>query len=111
MNDVLNSLGEVDGKGSVPGFKHCSQDPMNGEGMPHSSRVVLFVGTRPEIIKTAPVYHAFKSAGIEPLIIHGGQHGAVTYLLYEFFDMHPAISLLIARSDSRLPKLTEQLLP
>lgn len=31
-------------------------------------------GTRPEIIKLAPVIRAFEKRGIEPLIIHTGQH-------------------------------------
>ncbi len=31
-------------------------------------------GTRPEIIKLAPVIRAFERKGIEPLIIHTGQH-------------------------------------
>ncbi len=36
--------------------------------------VAVVVGTRPEIIKMAPVYFALKSAGMEPRLVHSGQH-------------------------------------
>jgi len=110
MDNFIIGTGEDDQGEEAKRFKYFSRFPMNGEGMPHISRVVLFVGTRPEIIKIAPVYHALKSVGIEPLVIHGGQQESITYPLYEFFGMRPAISLLIARADSGLAKLTEQLL-
>jgi len=37
-------------------------------------RVVVVVGTRPEIIKMAPVYFALKKARLGPRLIHSGQH-------------------------------------
>ncbi|RLF79650.1 UDP-N-acetylglucosamine 2-epimerase (non-hydrolyzing), partial [Thermococci archaeon] len=37
-------------------------------------RPAFVFGTRPEIIKLAPVIRAFERKGIEPLIIHTGQH-------------------------------------
>ena len=36
--------------------------------------VAVVVGTRPEIIKMAPVYFALKSAKMEPRLVHSGQH-------------------------------------
>jgi UDP-N-acetylglucosamine 2-epimerase (non-hydrolysing) len=38
------------------------------------ARVALVVGTRPEAIKLAPVYHALERVGVEPVIILTGQH-------------------------------------
>lgn len=34
----------------------------------------VVVGTRPEIIKQAPVYFALKNAKMSPLLVHSGQH-------------------------------------
>jgi len=36
--------------------------------------VAVVVGTRPEIIKQAPVYFALKAAKLSPLLVHSGQH-------------------------------------
>ena len=36
--------------------------------------VSVVVGTRPEIIKMAPVYFALKEARLGPLLVHSGQH-------------------------------------
>jgi UDP-N-acetylglucosamine 2-epimerase (non-hydrolysing) len=37
-------------------------------------RVVVVVGTRPEIIKMAPVFFALKKARLGPRLVHSGQH-------------------------------------
>lgn len=37
-------------------------------------QVAVVVGTRPEIIKMAPVYFALKKARIQPRLVHSGQH-------------------------------------
>ncbi len=34
----------------------------------------VVVGTRPEIVKMAPVYFALKATGIDPRLVHSGQH-------------------------------------
>ena len=36
--------------------------------------VAVVVGTRPEIIKMAPVYFALKRARLQPMLVHSGQH-------------------------------------
>jgi len=51
--------------------------------------ILLCMGTRPEIIKMAPVYHALKVANLNTLIVHTGQHDSMAWPLYDFFDMHP----------------------
>ncbi|OBS08111.1 non-hydrolyzing UDP-N-acetylglucosamine 2-epimerase [Acidihalobacter prosperus] len=73
-------------------------------------RVALFIGTRPEVIKMAPVHRALEAAGVASLVIHSGQHEAVTHPLYEFFDMAPTVSLLLNRREPGLSHLTERLL-
>ena len=43
---------------------------MSGDG----PRVAVVLGTRPEIIKLAPVIDAFEDRGVECLVVHTGQH-------------------------------------
>lgn len=41
----------------------------------HKNKVLMVVGTRPNMVKMAPLYHAFKDSDLfEPLILHTGQH-------------------------------------
>jgi hypothetical protein len=63
-----------------------------------STSVLLCIGTRPEVIKMAPVFHALKETALEPIVLHTGQHEAGTepdrqtvWPLYEFFGFLPAV--------------------
>ena len=67
------------------------------------------LGTRPEIIKMAPVYKALQSQGHRVLIIHTGQHEAIAHELYRFFDMPPDIVIDLQRKSSSLAHLTSSL--
>ena len=68
------------------------------------------VGTRPEIIKIAPIYHEMKARGHQMLLVHTGQHEAVTDALYAFFDMPPDITIHLQRLSPSLTDLTCALL-
>jgi UDP-N-acetylglucosamine 2-epimerase (non-hydrolysing) len=67
------------------------------------------LGTRPEIIKMAPVYKALKACGQHLQIIHTGQHEAVAHELYRFFDMPPDIVINLQRKSPALAHLTSAL--
>jgi UDP-N-acetylglucosamine 2-epimerase (non-hydrolysing) len=67
------------------------------------------LGTRPEIIKMAPVYKALQAQGDRVLIIHTGQHEAVAHELYRFFDMPPDIVIDLQRKSTSLAHLTSAL--
>ena len=67
------------------------------------------LGTRPEIIKMAPVYKALQAQGNRVLIIHTGQHEAVAHELYRFFDMPPDIVIDLQRKSTSLAHLTSAL--
>ncbi|MEO8361711.1 MAG: UDP-N-acetylglucosamine 2-epimerase (non-hydrolyzing) [Vicinamibacteria bacterium] len=56
---------------------------------------VLFVsGTRPEIIKLAPVYHALRQAGWARVTwLHTGQHAEMAQPILQSFDIRPDITL------------------
>lgn len=42
--------------------------------MSRALRVTIVLGTRPQIIKSAPVYHALRKSGVECRVINTGQH-------------------------------------
>jgi UDP-N-acetylglucosamine 2-epimerase (non-hydrolysing) len=73
-----------------------------------SASVLLCIGTRPELIKMAPLYHALKKTALEPVVLHTGQHEAGTerdrqsvWPLYEFFGFLPAYRIdLVRRTDT-----------
>lgn len=67
------------------------------------------LGTRPEIIKMAPVYKALQARGQHVQIIHTGQHEAVAHELYRFFDMPPDIVIDLKRKSPALAHLTSAL--
>ena len=60
--------------------------------------ILLAMGTRPEIIKMAPVYHALKEQGHKPFLLHTGQHSDMAATLYNFFEITPDLSLDLDRS-------------
>lgn len=71
-----------------------------------SNTILLCMGTRPEIIKMAPVYHALRTTGLQPLVLHTGQHREMADPMYEFFGMRPAWNLALARQRQTLSHLS-----
>ena len=61
-------------------------------------KIVISIGTRPEIIKMAPVYWALKRMGATPILLHTGQHDELAYPLYDFFGLKPDIDITIQRN-------------
>ena len=76
----------------------------------NESPVLLIVGTRPEGIKMAPVYHALKRAGIPTLLCSTMQHTHLLEEVFELFDIVPDISLHIMRHGQDLFYLTQAVL-
>jgi len=72
--------------------------------------VLLCMGTRPEIIKMAPVYHALTESPLRPVVVHTGQHDEIAWPLYRFFGMAPEHVLTLARERPSLGHLNAQLL-
>ncbi len=68
------------------------------------------MGTRPEIIKMAPVYHALRETSLRPVVLHTGQHSDMAWPLYEFFGMEPDLALDLTRERPSLGHLSAQLL-
>lgn len=56
---------------------------------PSRSSVVAIMGTRPEIIKMAPVVLALREQASPTHVLHTGQHEEMAWPLYEFFGIKP----------------------
>ena len=68
------------------------------------------LGTRPEIIKMAPLHRELQQRGHRVVVLHTGQHEAVAEVLYRFFGMGPDVRLPPERRSNRLGDLTALLL-
>lgn len=68
------------------------------------------LGTRPEIIKMAPLHRELQQRGHRVVVLHTGQHEAVAEVLYQFFGMGPDVRLPPERRSNRLGDLTALLL-
>ncbi len=75
-----------------------------------ANTILLCMGTRPEIIKMAPVYYALKQNGLEPLLLHTGQHEDMADPMYRFFKILPDFSLPLQRTNDALHHLSAMLL-
>jgi len=72
--------------------------------------VLISVGTRPEIIKMAPVYAELRRRGVPAAWVHTGQHREMAEALYGFFDIRPEHELDLQRRDGTLAHLNALLL-
>lgn len=72
--------------------------------------VLICMGTRPEIIKMAPVYRALRASRLGVTILHTGQHEEMAWPLYEFFGMRPDHIVNLSRSSAALSHLSARLL-
>ena len=68
------------------------------------------MGTRPEIIKMAPVYRSLKARGGTVQVLHTGQHDDMAHALYRFFGMGPDLHMNITRQVPTLSGLTAELM-
>ena len=72
--------------------------------------VLISVGTRPEIIKMAPVYAALRQRGLPVAWVHTGQHREMADTLYAFFGIRPEHTLALQRRNGTLAHLNGLLL-
>ena len=74
-------------------------------------QIALIVGTRPEVIKMAPVYFALQaSATLQPLLISTGQHREMLAQALGVFGLQPDIDLGLMQPGQTLPDLTARVL-
>lgn len=73
--------------------------------------VMVVCGTRPEIIKMAPVYQALtRSKKLRPVLLHTGQHTDLATPLYKFFKLSVDHNIELTRDKPTLAHLSELLL-
>ncbi len=73
--------------------------------------VAIVAGTRPEVIKIAPVYFALQaSATLQPLLISTGQHREMLAQALGVFGLQPDIDLGLMQPGQTLPDLTARVL-
>jgi UDP-N-acetylglucosamine 2-epimerase (non-hydrolysing) len=73
-------------------------------------RVVTVLGTRPEVIKLAPVITELRStAGTEGIVVSSGQHREMLDQTLRIFDIEPDVDLDVMQPQQRLSDLTADL--
>lgn len=72
--------------------------------------ILLCMGTRPEVIKLAPVYHALRANGMAVQVLHTGQHDSLARPLYQLFDIPVHHAPPLARDGCALAGLGATLL-
>lgn len=74
-------------------------------------RALVFIGTRPEAIKMAPVYHALREApDFEPIVVSTGQHREMLRQVTELFEIEVSHDLDVMRPNQTLAGLTARLI-
>ena len=75
-----------------------------------SRPILISVGTRPEIIKMAPVYAELRRRALPVAWVHTGQHREMADTLYQFFGIVPEHPLALERRNASLAHLNSLLL-
>ena len=74
-------------------------------------RIAIVAGTRPEVIKMAPVYFALReSCRIEPIMISTGQHRQMLDQAFAVFGIKPDVDLGLMQPGQTLPDLTARVI-
>lgn len=78
--------------------------------MERTQPIVIIIGTRPEGIKMAPVYHALKRAGMPVVLCSTMQHDHLLTDVLKLFNMTPDYELDIMRHGQDLFYVTQSIL-
>ena len=74
-------------------------------------KVAIFMGTRPEGIKMAPVVKAIEANdGLQPLVVSTGQHKEMLQQVVDLFDINVDYDLEVMLPNQTLPTLTARLI-
>ncbi len=74
-------------------------------------KILVAFGTRPEIIKLAPVIHSLSESGFDVVTLHTGQHDELATEMLQLFKIVPSYNLQAMRPNQDLFELTTFLLP
>ena len=74
-------------------------------------KVAVFIGTRPEGIKMAPVIHALRrTPGLVPVVVSTGQHREMLQQVVDLFGIHVDHDLAVMQPNQTLASLTARLI-
>jgi UDP-N-acetylglucosamine 2-epimerase (non-hydrolysing) len=73
-------------------------------------KLAFILGTRPEIIKLAPLIREAKRRGEKPVVVFTGQHRHLAKPLFRFFGIRPDIDLDVMTPGQTLTSLSAKLL-
>ncbi len=78
--------------------------------MSEKLRFLFILGTRPEVIKVAPVIFAARETGeIETQILHTGQHLELAAEMFKHFRLRPDFDLAVMQPDQTLFQITSRI--
>ena len=83
---------------------------MTANANPTCQPVMISVGTRPEIIKMAPLYAELSRRGVPVVWAHTRQHREMADTLYAFFGIEPEHTIELERRNGSLAHLNALLL-
>jgi len=72
--------------------------------------VLVAAGTRPEVVKMAPVVRALRDAGLPTYLLSTGQHREMLEQMLEVFELRADRDLRVMRADQSLASLSADLL-
>ena len=74
-------------------------------------KIAIIAGTRPEVIKMAPIYFALKESRVlQPLFLSTGQHREMLDLAFATFGIMPEFDLGLMKTGQTLPDLTARVI-
>ncbi len=74
-------------------------------------KIAIFMGTRPEGIKMAPVVKAIEATeGLEPIVVSTGQHKEMLQQVVDLFEIKVDHDLEVMQPNQTLPSLTARLI-
>lgn len=76
----------------------------------HASKVLVCFGTRPELIKFAPMIKALQERGVDLVTVNTGQHTDLLEPLFELFNIRPQYNLQSMVAGQSLNALGSRLL-
>jgi len=84
---------------------------MSSSTLQEKPTVAVVVGTRPEVIKLAPLVDALREQGTyAPLLVASGQHRQMLYQALRAFDLEPDLDLAVMRDGQTLSDVTSRTL-
>ena len=74
-------------------------------------KIVIVIGTRPEVIKLAPVYLELKkSKRLKPILISTGQHKEMVDQMFKWFGIKEDYNLRLMKKNQTLERLTARVI-